>query len=410
MASTANEASLHTTPAEDKVDELLSGGESPTVNRNSIRSREDHKPTVSSPRRNGIPPKRPTTTAKAPPAAASTTANKAASMTRPTPGGGLSKPPTRPMAIFSGRRPAIGVNAATASNSGHMARPSTSSIEDTKKAPISPGVEKRRLVVSGAAKRVSLAPAASSRSAGPKPTSSADRRSSIGSSSTTDKKALSSRIGAVSPTRTSTRSQAATSRSVAALGTPRTSRPSPSSIKAPPDAEGRDNARKRLSTIPASPAPAPPASDKTASSSVKNTKPVRPSLTARKSTLSVTIEQRLREMELVSQMLQIAMAEDGDETDEVKEQYGKKMDETLADLREKLEEARRNEGKPPLDSPANQPSTNSGNRPAAGISLGPNDLASDEVTELRAAVTASERKVCGSNGVFNGLTKFNSYL
>ena len=98
-------------------------------------------------------------------------------------------------------------------------------------------------------------------------------------------------------------------------------------------------------------------------------------------------------MELVSQMLQIAMAEDGDETDEVKEQYGKKMDETLADLREKLEEARRNEGKPPLDPPANQAGTDVGNTAAAAISRGPNDLASDEVAELRTALIASEQKV-----------------
>lgn len=61
--------------------------------------------------------------------------------------------------------------------------------------------------------------------------------------------------------------------------------------------------------------------------------------------MSVTIEQRLREMQLVSDMLQAAMAEDGDEDDEVKEEYGKKMDETLASLRVKLEEAKRNEGK-----------------------------------------------------------------
>lgn len=60
--------------------------------------------------------------------------------------------------------------------------------------------------------------------------------------------------------------------------------------------------------------------------------------------MSVTIEQRLREMELVHQMLQVAMAEDGDESDEVKEEYGKRVDESLASLRTKLEEARRNEG------------------------------------------------------------------
>lgn len=60
--------------------------------------------------------------------------------------------------------------------------------------------------------------------------------------------------------------------------------------------------------------------------------------------MAVTIEQRLREMELVHQMLQVAMAEDGDESDEVKEEYGKRVDESLASLRTKLQEARQNEG------------------------------------------------------------------
>jgi len=71
----------------------------------------------------------------------------------------------------------------------------------------------------------------------------------------------------------------------------------------------------------------------------------RPQLPTRKSTMSVTIEQRLREMELVNTMLRAAMAEDGEEDDEVKEEYGKQADEGLAKLRSKLEEARRNEGK-----------------------------------------------------------------
>jgi len=61
--------------------------------------------------------------------------------------------------------------------------------------------------------------------------------------------------------------------------------------------------------------------------------------------MSVTIEQRLREMELVNTMLRAAMAEDGEEDDEVKEKYGEQADEELAKLRSKLEEARRNECK-----------------------------------------------------------------
>ena len=49
-------------------------------------------------------------------------------------------------------------------------------------------------------------------------------------------------------------------------------------------------------------------------------------------------------MELVHSMLSIAMAEDGSESDEVKEQFGKRADESLTKLRTKLEVARRNEG------------------------------------------------------------------
>ena len=63
----------------------------------------------------------------------------------------------------------------------------------------------------------------------------------------------------------------------------------------------------------------------------------------------MTIEQRLREMELVSDMLQIAMSEEGADDEEIKEDYGKRADETLAAMRAKLEEARRNEGKPPIE-------------------------------------------------------------
>ena len=42
-------------------------------------------------------------------------------------------------------------------------------------------------------------------------------------------------------------------------------------------------------------------------------------------------------------MLRVAIAEDGDDDDEVKEEYGRKVDESLASLRIKLEEARGNE-------------------------------------------------------------------
>ena len=74
-------------------------------------------------------------------------------------------------------------------------------------------------------------------------------------------------------------------------------------------------------------------------------KPKRPTLPTRKSTQSQTIEQRLREMSVVHEMLRIAMADDGDENDSEKEEYGRQFDQRLAGIREQLEEARRQEGK-----------------------------------------------------------------
>ena len=65
--------------------------------------------------------------------------------------------------------------------------------------------------------------------------------------------------------------------------------------------------------------------------------------------MSVTIEQRLREMSLVSTMLRAAMADDGSGDDEMKEEYNNQVDEDLAMLKEKLNNARRSEGKEPLD-------------------------------------------------------------
>ncbi|KAL8848002.1 MAG: hypothetical protein Q9221_006964 [Calogaya cf. arnoldii] len=75
-------------------------------------------------------------------------------------------------------------------------------------------------------------------------------------------------------------------------------------------------------------------------STAEPAKKVRPALGPRKSTMSGTMEQRLRDISIVHQMLRVAMADDGDDDDEVKEQYGKEADERLADLRSRLEETR----------------------------------------------------------------------
>ena len=93
------------------------------------------------------------------------------------------------------------------------------------------------------------------------------------------------------------------------------------------------------------------------------------------------------------------MAEDGEESDEIKEEYGKRVDETLAGLREKLEEARRAEGKPPLLGPSqniefgdeNEASSRAGvvvDMDASGHTLG-----LQRVTELESALVASQEMV-----------------
>ena len=64
--------------------------------------------------------------------------------------------------------------------------------------------------------------------------------------------------------------------------------------------------------------------------------------------MSLDLQQKLREMELVHQMLKIAMAQDGDEDDELKAEYNQKMDESIAELRTQLEESRAAEGLPPV--------------------------------------------------------------
>ncbi|KAI4154265.1 MAG: hypothetical protein L6R39_001432 [Caloplaca ligustica] len=119
-------------------------------------------------------------------------------------------------------------------------------------------------------------------------------------------------------------------------------RPSPAEAKATTNG----SIRKKTIIDAASPATSALRSEINGVSSNRPPSPpkkVRPGLGTRKSTMSVTIEQRLREISLVHQMLHAAMAEEGDEDDEVKEAYGKQMDDTLAALKSKLEDAKREE-------------------------------------------------------------------
>jgi chromosome segregation ATPase len=97
--------------------------------------------------------------------------------------------------------------------------------------------------------------------------------------------------------------------------------------------------KKRLSTIPASPAVKTEskyedkANDVDAAPQV-STKPARPTLGGRQSTRSVALAQRIREFEIVNQMLQVAMAQEGDGEDQ--EQVQSEAAITIAKLKADL--------------------------------------------------------------------------
>lgn len=109
---------------------------------------------------------------------------------------------------------------------------------------------------------------------------------------------------------------------------------------------GAADRKKRLSTIPASPAVKGDAGQSqdeaekgptSAGEDVKRALPVRPVLGQRQSTRSAAMQQRVREFELVNEMLQVAMAaeEAGDDTQ--KEITEREVDESMSQLKAKLE-------------------------------------------------------------------------
>ena len=96
--------------------------------------------------------------------------------------------------------------------------------------------------------------------------------------------------------------------------------------------------------------------------------------------MSGNVEQRIKEMKMVQDMLKIAMADEAEEDDEVKEEAEKKMEETMADLRNKLEEARRNEGKEPIPLPEEDASVDF-------------EIVTKKAEELQAGLDASHEKI-----------------
>ena len=392
-------------PSQERLDELPLSEERPKSDE-TVRIKEERQTTPSSPRRNGIPPKRLVATARHAAGTTPSPANMSAtsSASRGTPGSGLSKPPGRPIATSTVRRPPTSVTAATAASSGHRLRASLSSFDDHNKAGTSSADENKKQAIGRAANHVSIAAATSARSPAVKSLpSSTDRRSTLGTAASIERQ-TGARASTVSPTKSALKATTNNARPSAVSNAARNARSTAYSSRGTTNTATPGLAKKRLSTISASPAPARSsvaASDSETAAPGATRKPTRPAFGTRKSTMSVTIEQRLREMEAVNQMLRAAMAEDGDESDEVKEEYGKKVDEGLASLRLKLEAARQKEAEERMGSaPSSETTSEVGKAKINGSAIEEtpsrpqaNESSEPDAVQLQMALIASQEKV-----------------
>lgn len=340
--------------------------------------------------RNGIPPKRLSTMTNRKPAATPNAASRPTSSSASISGTGLSKPPTRPLPSSATRRPAPGVAGGATNSSAHKKRASISSV-DTKRIGDESATEE---IVKASTNLSENRPIKNDMR---KSTlSSASHRTSLGSSSSADKRAASTRQNHDSPVKTALRPTTNSVRPNLASSTFQGARPLASSARGTGGAGAFEASKKRLSTIPASPAPrtldsissGPPLSPP------MSTKSLRPPLGSRKSTMSVSLEQSFREMEVVHKMLQVAMAEDCDSTDEAKEEYGKKVDESLAAIRTKLEEARRSQGFDTVDSNFEEVIETPKAAPL-GVET---HVFLEEINELKSGLVKSHSKVCLNSG------------
>ena len=282
--------------------------------------------------RNGIPPKRKALTNPAQRDSTPTGSRQANS--------GASRTTSRISDSNKAKRPAP-IKTST-SSLRPTPRSSSTPNEDTAYSPKPNGENEKPS--QGSKKRVSIVEPPGSKSPTKKRSiATIDRRSVFGTSTVRD---LSS---------TNSKSKPSTTAGLALRTTGQTSRPSPQSSRTSnrvpkPQVSSRKSKESAIKEADREAQDAPheldvSRSDLRNNSSAPKPKPARPPLPSRKSTQSQTIEQRLREMEVVHQMLRIAMAEEGEENDEEKEEYGRQVDEKLALLRERLEEARRQEGK-----------------------------------------------------------------
>ncbi|KAL8940769.1 MAG: hypothetical protein Q9216_002649 [Gyalolechia sp. 2 TL-2023] len=293
--------------------------------------------------KNGIPPKRVTVTSGTGtnPTTPNASRSTVSSSSRHTPKGSLSKPPARPLSKGDGGRLQTSVSSSAAAVVAGKARSSVSSADgpttENLGFPNGKGEDMKNEIPSSIERTGSTSPA--------KPIlRSLSNRSSHASSKTNGKRSHSTLVQSSKLQTTHGLDEAQTQ---SGKDTSRTERSGPNATQAKAIQNRSVTKRPSISsisskaqTVTSEPAGAPLARN------VPSPKKMRPGLGTRKSTMSVTIEQRLREMSLVHQMLHAAMVEDGDQDDEVKEQYGKQMDETLAALKARLKEAKHNEGLP----------------------------------------------------------------
>jgi hypothetical protein len=92
--------------------------------------------------------------------------------------------------------------------------------------------------------------------------------------------------------------------------------------------------------------------------------------------MSIDTVQRLKEWHLITDMVRIAMAQDGDEDDDLKMEYNKKMDEDLANLKAKLGDIKNDDGQPVLQEIQNEATPKS-----------------EETSDLQAQLESSQAKV-----------------
>jgi hypothetical protein len=266
----------------------------------------------------------------------------------------------------------------------HRSQPSLASVDESNKSGAS-GDEKKTSGISKPAKRMSLAGGTMARASATKVVSATpDRRSTIQSSPPSERKPA-SRVSTLSPTKSRAPTTPA-SKSTTTIAHRTTTRPLTSSLRNAGVVEGK----KRLSTIPDSPAGKIAASE----DDKENTKPARPPLGERQSTRSVVLQQRMREFELVNEMLQAAIAAEDGGDEAKKEQLENEVSGSMTKLKNDLEKVRafeKQHGRTPTEAELSVEAETE--RELAVVAAASAKEASEESANLKAELQGSQAKV-----------------